>query len=84
MGEGHKGGKKGKSCQGTCTKDPGTKRRVGDRLNVGDGVGRAGESNGRKFGQLYLNNNKKREGGKKIFNLLLLVAIWGNTSLRPS
>ena len=63
MGEGHKGGKKGKSCQGTCTKDPGTKTRVGDGLNVGDGVGRAGESNGRKMWTTVLEQQSKKRGG---------------------
>ena len=53
MGRG-KQGKEGKgSSQGRCIKDPWTETSgVGEGLNVGVGVGRAGDSNGGKWGQL--------------------------------
>ena len=48
------GGKKGKGCQGTCIKDPWTKAKDG-RIEGG----RWGNAVGKKWRQLYLNNNKK-------------------------
>ena len=53
------GGKKGKGCQGTCTKDTWTKPKAG-RIEGGKwgwlGSGRVVR---RKWRQQYLNNNKK-------------------------
>ena len=58
---GDNGGKKGKGHQGTCIKDP-WKKPKGDRIEGGR-WGRLGWGGvmGRKWIQLYLNNNKKRE-----------------------
>ena len=46
-------GKKEKARQGTCMKDTWTKKM--------GGVAGVGGNGGRKWRQLYLNNNKKRE-----------------------
>ena len=55
-GEGDNGGKKGKSCQGTCVKDTWTKLKgIGSRVGGGD----RGAWRGQKWRRLYLNNNKK-------------------------
>ena len=54
-------GKEGEgSRQGTCIKDLWTKTSGGEGLNVGRGGG-AGDSNGGKWGLLYLNNNQLKK-----------------------
>ena len=71
-------GKEGEgSRQGTCIKDLWTKTSGGEGLNVGRGGG-AGDSNGGKWGLLYLNNNKKKKTMKSYFFVFLPV---GNISI---
>ena len=60
MGERDNGGKKGKGHQGTYIKDPQTKPMGCDRIEYGRWMWVRRERVVRgKWGQLYLNNNKK-------------------------